>query len=184
MRRTLPALPFAATALAAAACNLVVPGIGLSPSPGPSTTPSASASPTAGRTPDPRIADVCGDIANSDIPVTAGAATGSAPALDTKHKKNRIALVAHGSGKGGFVKFSSDKEGPWDLYLTRSVPITITTAAGTTLTPSASQSTFFDCAALAARYTVGLKLGVHYLEFGPTSESEVSVVTENGEEEE
>jgi len=195
MTRFAMTAPFAATAFLAASCQLVAPTIVASPSPSagpvspsPTASPAArpsgspSGSPTPMRTPDAQQVDVCGDITESDFPVTATAATASAPALTTKHTENRVTLATVGSAKGGFVKFNSDKEGPWDIFLTRNVAFKLITATGSVVTPSASASSFPDCAALAAKYTVDLKLGVHYIELGPTSESEVSIVTESGEE--
>ncbi len=174
MNRHARVISFAATALVAA-CQA---GLGT-----PTTTPTATPTAAPTRTPDPFYVDVCGDIAKSDHPVTAGAATDSAGTLNTRHAENRITLPASGSANAGFVKFSSDKEGPWEILLTQDVPFKLTTATGAAITPSAAKSAFPDCAALEAQYTVDIKLGVHYIQLGPTSGGEVSVVTENGEEE-
>ncbi|MBM3275700.1 MAG: hypothetical protein FJZ00_11145, partial [Candidatus Sericytochromatia bacterium] len=162
MNRFNRTVPFAVSALVASACNLIVPGMGTGPSPGPSSSPGASASPSAtpsaspaaARTPDPQQVDVCADIAETDFPVTAAAATDSAPALDTKHKENRITLATVGSAKRGFVKLNGDKEGPWDIFLTKNVAFKLTKADGAAVTLSASSSTFPDCPSLARKYTV------------------------------
>ncbi|MBM3266531.1 MAG: hypothetical protein FJZ01_02685 [Candidatus Sericytochromatia bacterium] len=164
----------AAPALAAgvlAGCNLLaMPGSG-----GPNAAPT--------RTPDAFQVDVCADLAASNVPATAAAATSSAPALDTRHKRNRITLPASGSARAGYVKLNSDKAGDWQILLTRDVPLKVGDAGGTWVPPAASRSAFPDCPDIAAQYTVNLKLGTYYLYLGPTSETEVSIVTENGEEE-
>lgn len=169
---------FSAALVLASCAMLGYPAPGASPSPtAPAVTP----------TPDPQAAleeDVCGDLGGSKVAtLTAAAATDSAPALQGEHTRNNVTLPASASARAGFLKLESTEQGEWGLFLTKNVPVKITDATGKAVAISGTRTTFAKCQELKAQHTATLKVGVHYLELGPTSESDLAIVVEGGEEE-
>jgi hypothetical protein len=111
--------------------------------------------------------------------VTAAAtSSAAAPAIANDHKRYDITLVAVGGQQGGSVRFNSAEAGDYILFLNKDVPVSFKDATGKAIAIEESTKSATQCTDIQGRHVVELGVGVQYIEFGPTTETSVSVVLE------
>lgn len=173
MIRILP--PFA-LALALVACQPATaptPAPSSSPSLAPSASPSPSASPA-------ETADTegCEHLANGPASaVTATPEDARPPMLDNDHKRYDITL-APGAAT---VHFQSDEAADYVLFLNQDIPVKVkelATGKDVAIETSAKSSTV--CDTVKGRHGVELGVGVYAITFGPTPETRIGLVIEEG----
>lgn len=153
-------LPFALCA-ALAACQSGTPSTPV-PSPSPSAAPTETAD-TEG----------CEHLANG--PATAVTTGATAPKVDNDHKRYDLTLTTAGTT----VEFDSDEAAHYVLFLNKDIPVKVRElATSKTLALLESGTASTPCATVKGRHVVELGVGVYAIEFGPTTETQVSLVIE------
>jgi hypothetical protein len=98
------------------------------------------------------------------------------PKVSNDHKRYDIALKADTSTT---VEFDSDEAGDYVLFLNKAIPVKVrNVATGAVVEIEASASSSTVCTDIRGRHVVELGVGVYALEFGPTPETQVSLVIE------
>lgn len=114
--------------------------------------------------------------------VTATATANGAPDVSDEHTRFDIALVDVSGGKGGTVIFRAGAEKDYAFTLGADVTLKVKDSSGAEVAFEESAKSSSACTELKALHVAELKAGSHTLEFGPTSQTSVSlVVVEGGE---
>jgi hypothetical protein len=102
----------------------------------------------------------------------------STPAVSDEHMRYDITLVPVVGGNGGFVTFAAAEATDHVFFLDADVALGLDdgTGAGVTIEESASSSP--ECDEIRGRHVAELRVGTVYVELGPTTETEVSLVIE------
>lgn len=151
-----------------------------SSAPAPAVSPSPTPSPTA--TPHNTIAaetEGCEHLAGGPAaPVTAAALGQAGPEIKADHKRYDVTLIAGTGGNQGTVRFNNAEETEWSFFLNKDVPFVVRDGSGMSLPmlEHATSSTY--CTDVKAHNVFLLGVGPATIEFGPTTESSVSVVVE------
>lgn len=108
------------------------------------------------------------------------AATMSPPAIAADHTRYDVTLTDVTGGKGGQVTFAADEATDFIFAFNKDVPVAFKKSDGTAITPEETVKTSTGCTDIAAKYTVPLEVGTVTLDFGPTTETQVGIVVEEG----
>ncbi len=112
--------------------------------------------------------------------VTATAASDGAPSASFEHTAVRITLVADAndaSQNSGFVTFKAEEATEFGFFLSANVTMAITDASGTAVAIEESADVA-ACTQVAKQHNADLEVGTYTLQFGPTTETLVSLVVE------
>ncbi len=133
---------------------------------------------TDGETP---LEHACEHIAGTPTAVTAASTDAGSPDVSKPHTPYSVQLIDFKANKGGMVKFVADESTDFIIFLSSAIPLKVRDAAGGDIDIEETITSGIDCAGIKAYHTVPLTQGTSYLEFGPTSETQVKMVIEEGE---
>lgn len=120
----------------------------------------------------------CSQLAGeADRSVEATPDAEGAPGVSRDATSYRIALVPDGDMFVGTVAFKPDENGDFAIGLSRDIPMRVINGAGEEVTFKKTV-TGASCPELAVRHTMRLNTNTYTIEFGPTDVSEVSLVSE------
>jgi hypothetical protein len=120
----------------------------------------------------------CMHAGDTPMHVTANADTAMAHAVSIGHTPYNVSFAA-----GSKVKFTVTEHGEFGIFLTDSVPVTLSTASGTPVPFYKTVSPLEGCAALAVMHvTPHLEEGTFHLTFGESSAASVGLLIEELED--
>jgi hypothetical protein len=113
-------------------------------------------------------------------PVNAAPEAADASAVSNDHMRYDVGLLPleGGDGNGGFVRFDSDEQSDFVVFLDAPVDLAVTTSDGDPVEIEESAARSDACATIRGRHVVALGVGTHYFELGPTEVEEVGLVLE------
>ena len=123
----------------------------------------------------------CDQLAGeADRSVQASLEAEGAPGVARDATAYRISLVPDGVDEGVFVgkvAFKPDEKGDFAIGLSRDIPMRVVNGAGEEVTFKKTV-VGASCPELAVRHTMRLNTNTYTIEFGPTDVAEVSLVSE------
>ena len=120
----------------------------------------------------------CDQLAGeADRSVQASLQAADAPGVARDATSYQIALVPDGDMFVGKVAFKPDEKGDFAIGLSRDIPMRIINGAGEAVTFK-NTVVGASCPELAIRYTARLNTNTYTIEFGPTDVAEVTLVSE------
>ncbi len=122
--------------------------------------------------------EACEHLKEGPASAVTASASGAGPTVSNDHRRYDIALVDVTGGKGGSVSFAAAEGTDYILFTSADVPVTVKNAGGTTVNPEESVKTSSGCAEVKGRHTIPMSVGTYTLNFGPTTETSVSLVIE------
>lgn len=154
------------------------------PAAAPAASPSPSASPSGA--PVAALVDTegCEHLQGGPAVAVTAAAKGAgadAPKVAEDHHRYDVALKGAAGKFEGTVRFDSAEAADHTVYLSKDVPFVVRDAKGAVAFKAQATSSP-TCSEIRGRYVVPLGVGVYFLDFGPASEQNVSVVIEGAEE--
>jgi hypothetical protein len=129
------------------------------------------------------IGEACLHATDSPTHVSAAASSeaGEVPDVSAAHKLFHVMLVDDAENEGqksGVVRYVSRKTSTYAVFLSADVPLSISDAQGNAVTISESYDVS-ACVELERQHNVDLGAGTYFFSFGPTSESDFSLIVES-----
>jgi hypothetical protein len=106
-------------------------------------------------------------------------ASGEGPLVADDHHRYDVSLVAITGGNGGRVRFASDEQGDFIIFLNQGVPLKVLDSSGAEVAIEASATSSTACTDIRGRHVVPLGVGTYTLSLGPTTQTSVGIVIEH-----
>jgi hypothetical protein len=112
--------------------------------------------------------------------VTAALEAADAPAVSNDHMRYDVSLPRlDGTDEGGgLVRFDSDEQTDFVVFLDAPVDLAVTTSDGDPVEIEESAAQSDACATIRGRHVVALSVGTHHFELGPSEVEVVGLVLE------
>lgn len=115
----------------------------------------------------------CGHADDTPMAVTALADAAAAPLVGSPHTLYGISFTVDSK-----VRLVFDEHAEFGIFLTKAVPVTLTTASGDTVDFEESVSPLEGCPELAVMHVAHVDSGAHVLTFGVSPETSVNLLVE------
>lgn len=115
----------------------------------------------------------CAHAGDTPTAVTAAADASTAPLVGAAHTLYGVSFTAQSK-----VRINFDEHAEFGIFLSKNVPVTLTTAAGDTIDFEESVTPLEGCAELAAMHVAHVDSGAHVLIFGASGETSVNLLVE------